>query len=146
MKNKEKNLWILYLILSIVVIVCLYLTKKNDAWLIVFSPLLFLIILYIFLYKIASENITIITIRGAIVGGIIGWIWGLINIVLGAFMFERDITFIKILIGLPFYLSYTIFKSEHLFVPFTLIIGILIGALIGFIISIISKIRRRNNE
>ncbi len=132
---KKENMWFLYLVLFFVVAICAYLTIKEGLHLlIVFSPLLFLLILYISLYDFISQN-TIM--KGAVVGGVIGWIWGFVSLFLGVALLEREITFINVLIVLPIYLSRAIFESERLFISSSLVIGSTIGLIIGSIIGMV---------
>ncbi|MFH1376513.1 MAG: hypothetical protein ABIH25_02660 [Candidatus Woesearchaeota archaeon] len=142
---KRKNIWILYFLLLLIAVISLFLTIKWGApqVLLIFAPLLLLITLHIFLCKSFFGNTVT---RGTIIlGGIIGWIWGLISIYAGALLLERDVTFIKILFVLPVYLSRNIF-GKPLFVSLSPTIGSIIGLIIGLTIALIILELKRKNE
>jgi len=65
---KKKNIWILYFLLLLIAVICLFLTIKWGApqVLLIFSPLLLLIILHIFLCKSSFWNTVT---RGTIILG-----------------------------------------------------------------------------
>jgi len=142
MENKKGTILIWCFILFGIIIIGLFLSiNKSLNYLFILGPLALLIIFKIFSYFPNNK-----IIKGVIVGGIIGLIWGLISLPFGIAVLEREVTLMKILIVLPFYLSRTIFKSEHLFVLFSLIIGSIMGLIVGLIIGWLMKSNKKEKN
>ena len=123
---------------SIGVIIALLIIQLSHA------PYNFNIFIYMTLLILSYTSIGLIfsfikrkfKLKWFIVGGIIGWVWGLLSFFVGIWTLEEQA--LKSFFYLPFYIAYEIVGRRAFFI--SPIIGTLIGLFIAFLIE---KIKRK---
>lgn len=152
-QSKDKSVWITLLIVTL--LTCLFLvfssqtmTFNYQSILVVFAPLLFLIVLAVISYRLDSlENKKFKIMKGAIIGGAIGFMWGLLSAFLGWFFLNRP-TIIDVLLYFPLFVT-SIIAKNNFFLLGSIVVGLFMGIAIGLIISLninTSKNKKQNKH